>query len=243
MGRPERRLRSITEGLEVIPIKLGRFPEMTEKLCNQKLTLGRVQSDGVYCQFFFLPADFFMLNGMPNQTGRRGLSLAEEEAANRQAALAYGLGGNSITTYGGNQSSSIVVGAGGSNPIRVNNVAPSSQVQQVIHTPCPGVAVVTPQVVHMRCGVTGCTQNHTQHRCRRCNGINVHLTRNCDVYCGLPGCTHVHKSHHCRSCRAVNAHFTRNCPLVNGGGLAFVQQPPLGIGYGQLGGYGLFLKR
>ena len=102
---------------------------------------------------------------------RRGLSVAESEQAVRNACLAHALGSNHIIVNNPNsRDNNVVIGAQGNNPIYVNNVGTR---------PTPGIRVITPTVVHQRCGVRGCTENHTVHYCRSCGASNQHLTRNC----------------------------------------------------------------
>ena len=158
---------------------------------------------------------------VPQNVPRRGLSVAESEQAVRNACLAHALGSNHIIVNNPNSSrdNNVVIGAQGNNPIYVNNVGTM---------PTPGIRVMTPTVVHQRCGVRGCTENHTVHYCRSCGANNQHLTRNCPNViqsCGVRGCTENHTVHYCRSCGANNQHLTRNCPNVvrvnyNGGNIA-----------------------
>jgi hypothetical protein len=109
---------------------------------------------------------------VPQNVPRRGLSVAESEQAVRNACLAHALGSNHIIVNDPNSSrnTNVVIGAQGNNPIYVNNVGTM---------PTPGIRVVIPTVVHQRCGVRGCTENHTVHYCRSCGANNQHLTRNC----------------------------------------------------------------
>ena len=109
---------------------------------------------------------------VPQNVPRRGLSVAESEQAVRNACLAHALGSNHIIVNNPNSSrdNNVVIGAQGNNPIYVNNVGTM---------PTPGIRVITPTVVHQRCGVRGCTENHTVHYCRSCGANNQHLTRNC----------------------------------------------------------------
>ena len=109
---------------------------------------------------------------VPQNVPRRGLSVAESEQAVRNACWAHALGSNHIIVNNPNSSrtTNVVIGAQGNNPIYVNNVGTM---------PTPGIRVITPTVVHQRCGVRGCTENHTVHYCRSCGANNQHLTRNC----------------------------------------------------------------
>ena len=109
---------------------------------------------------------------VPQNVPRRGLSVAESEQAVRNACLAHALGSNHIIVNDPNSSrnTNVVIGAQGNNPIYVNNVGTM---------PTPGIRVVIPTVVHQKCGVRGCTENHTVHYCRSCGANNQHLTRNC----------------------------------------------------------------
>jgi len=167
----------------------------------------------------------YIPQNVPRQ--RRGLSVAESEQAVRDACLAHALGSDSVRVINPNSSrtTNVVIGAGGNNPIYVNNVGTK---------PTPGIRVVTPTVTHQRCGVRGCTRNHAVHTCRRCGAHNRHFTSDCDVYCGLPGCHKVHRIHTCQICN-LNGHRTANCPNV--------VTPPVAYIGGKIAGFGLHYKR
>lgn len=81
----------------------------------------------------------YVSQNVPSQ--RRGLSVSQNEQAVRDACLAHALGANRITTYDPNSynSTNVVIGAGGSNPIQVSNVGTAVR---------PVVTVVAPPPIH-----------------------------------------------------------------------------------------------
>jgi hypothetical protein len=159
------------------------------------ISIGNISNPGV----LILP------HNVPGQ--RRGLSVRESEEAVRNACLAHALGTNNIVVNDSTSTTNrrVVIGAHGSNPIYVNNVGTM---------PRQSVTIMAPGVIHQRCGVPGCRENHAVHRCRRCNSVNLHTTSNCNFYCGIPGCNLVHRVHICQSCNQAG-HRTRNCPNLS----------------------------
>ena len=134
-----------------------------------------------------------------------GVSVGQAEENARAANLAHQAGYNKVTIYDPTVVGSLTTYVGS---IKVVRVAPVVQ----------------------RCGVPGCTENHSTHHCRCCGAVNHHLSRYCPTLggghggtlgvvqrCGVPGCTENHSTHRCRHCGVLNQHVSRRCPILGGG--------------------------